>query len=79
MSEYAQLRNVDPNLADRYHAALQKALEGREEGLSFEEIQAIIDEVNEQVRRERLCEWCYVHSCWIHPQDSACVLLLCVL
>lgn len=54
MDEYAQLRNVDPNLADRYLAALQKAMEGREEGLSFEEIQAIIDEVNEQVRRERL-------------------------
>ena len=56
MSEYAQLRNVDPNLAERYHAALQKAVEGRAERLSFEEIQAIIDEVNEQVRRERLCE-----------------------
>ena len=66
MSEYAQLRNVDPNLAERYHAALQKAVEGRAERLSFEEIQAIIDEVNEQVRRERLCEWCCLHSCWLH-------------
>ena len=63
MDEYAQLRNVDPNLADRYLAALQKAMEGREEGLSFEEIQAIIDEVNEQVRRERLCECCVLHIC----------------
>ena len=63
MDEYAQLRNVDPNLADRYLVALQKAIEGRGEGLSFEEIQAIIDEVNEQVRRERLCECCVLYIC----------------
>jgi hypothetical protein len=54
MSEFAQLRDVDPNLADRYHAALKKAMDGREEPLTFEEIQVIVDQVNEEVRRERM-------------------------
>ena len=57
MSEFAQLRDVDPNLADRYHAALKKAMDGREEPLTFEEIQVIVDQVNEEVRRERMCKF----------------------
>ena len=56
MSEFAQLRDVDPNLSERYHNALKKAMEGREDPLSYEEIQAVIDQVNEEVRRERMCK-----------------------
>ena len=55
-SDYAQLRDVDPALAERYQAALLKARLEKNDSLTYEEIQSVIDQVNEQVRREHLCK-----------------------
>ena len=53
-SDYAQLRDVDPALAERYQAVLLKARLEKNDSLTYEEIQSVIDQVNEQVRREHL-------------------------
>ena len=45
---------VDESCASRYHAALQEARREKGEPLTQEEIKRVVEEVNEQVRQERL-------------------------
>lgn len=48
---------VDLTCADMYHTALNEARRSKGEGLTLDEIAAVVAEVNEEVKVERLSEW----------------------
>ncbi len=56
-NECLHISDVDDSYAERYHKALAKAREDKEEDLIVEEIKRVIAEVNETVEQEQLSEW----------------------
>ena len=55
-NKFVDVGAIDESCAQRYHEALACAREKGEE-LSQEEVKKIIEDINEEVRQERLSEW----------------------
>lgn len=55
-TNYVEVGEVDPSCGPRYHEALDQARREKGEELTLEEIRKVVDEVNMEVKLERLSE-----------------------